>query len=183
MSYMKTQIVVKRYAQGLVGSIKDDREFSRILKELEYFNELVTCRNDLRDALLKPFIPPSKAKKITEELLKKLKAGQKTIRFLLLLIENERFALLDEILTILPEAWNEKRGILTLEVSTVIPLNKNQEKRLKAKLEKIENKPVSLKYKIDKNLMGGLSIRKENTFLDISVKGDLMELGEKIKEG
>jgi len=173
---MKTQIVVKRYAQGLVGSIKDDREFSRILKELEYFNELVTCRNDLRDALLKPFIPPSKAKKITE-------AGQKTIRFLLLLIENERFALLDEILTILPEAWNEKRGILTLEVSTVIPLNKNQEKRLKAKLEKIENKPVSLKYKIDKNLMGGLSIRKENTFLDISVKGDLMELGEKIKEG
>ncbi len=183
MSYMKTQIIVKRYTQGLVDSIKDDREFSRILKGLEYFNELVASRKDLHDALLKPFIPQSKAKKIAEELLKKAKASQKTVRFLLLLIEKERFTLLDDILSILPDAWNEKRGIVTLEVSTVIPLDKNQEKRLKEKLEKIEKKPVSLRYKIDKDLMGGLSIRKENTLLDISVRGDLMKLGEKIKEG
>jgi F-type H+-transporting ATPase subunit delta len=180
---MKAQIIVKRYARGLVDSIRDKREFSRIFKEVGYFNELLKSRKDMRDALLKPFIPHSKAKKIVEELLKSAKADRRTARFLLLLMEHERFALLDEILAVLPEVWNKKRGIVTLEVSTVIPLNKNQEKRLKEKLEKIEKNPVSLRYKIDKDIIGGLSVRRENTFIDISVRGDLMKLGEKIKEG
>ncbi len=180
---MKSQILVKRYAQGLVDSIKNDKEFTRIAKELKDFNDLVSSRKDLNNALLKPFIPHSKAKKIAEDLLKRAKADPKTLRFILLLAERERIELLEDILEFLPETWNEKKGIVTLEVSTVIPLSKSQEKRLEKKLEKIEEKPVSLNYKIDKDLMGGLSIRKENTFWDVSIKGDLLKLGEKIKQG
>ncbi|HZX09594.1 MAG TPA: ATP synthase F1 subunit delta [Acidobacteriota bacterium] len=180
---MKTQILVKRYANGLVDSIQDDKEFSRIFKQIESFRKMVISRQDLSDVLLKPFIPKSKAKKVAEELLKKVKTDQKVIRFLLLLIENERIEMLDDILKILPKAWNEKKGILTLEVSTAVPLKKDQKNRLQKKLEKIEKKPVWLKYKIDKEIIGGLSIRKENTFFDVSMRGDLMKLSEKIKQG
>jgi len=91
--------------------------------------------------------------------------------------------MLDDILKVLPIAWNEKKGILTLEVSTAVPLKKDQKNRLQKKLEKIEKKPVWLKYKIDKEIIGGLSIRKENTFFDVSIRGDLMKLSEKIKQG
>lgn len=180
---MKSQILVKRYANGLVDSIQDDKEFNRIFKQLESFNQLVTSRQDLSDVLLKPFIPKSKAEKVAEELLNKAQTDQKAVRFVLLLIEHERVDLLDDVLKVLQDAWNEKKGILTLEVSSVVPLNKNQKNRLKKKLEKIEKKPVWLKYKIEKGIIGGLSIRKENTFFDISMKGDLMKLSDKIKQG
>jgi F-type H+-transporting ATPase subunit delta len=180
---MKTQILVKRYANGLVDSIQDDKEFSRIFKQIESFCKMVIARQDLSDVLFKPFIPKSKAEKVAEELLKKAKTDQKVIRFILLLIENERIDMLDDILKVLPIAWNEKKGILTLEVSTAVPLKKDQKNRLQKKLEKIEKKPVWLKYKIDKEIIGGLSIRKENTFFDVSIRGDLMKLSEKIKQG
>jgi len=180
---MKTQILVKKYAQGLVNSIQDEEEFARIFKELSSFNNLITSRKDLSNILLKPFLSKSKKKKVSEELLKKIKSSQKSVRFVLLLIENERIPILEDILKILKEVWNEKKGMITLEVTSVIPLNKNQEERLKKKLEVIEKKPVFLKYKIDKELMGGLSIRKENTFFDVSIRGDLMKLSEKIGRG
>jgi len=180
---MKAQILVKRYANGLVDSLKDDKEFNRVFGQIESFQKMVTSSQDLGDVLLKPFVPKSKANKVVKELLNKAKADQKAIRFVLLLIENERVDLLDDIIEILPEAWNEKKGILTLEVSTAISLKKNQKDQLKKKLEKIEKKPVWLKYKIDKEIIGGLSIRKENTFYDVSIRGDLMKLSENIKQG
>ncbi|MBD3413039.1 MAG: ATP synthase F1 subunit delta [Candidatus Aminicenantes bacterium] len=180
---MKDQILVKRYAQGLVDSIKNHKEFTRISKELEEFNQLVRTSEELGDVLFKPFVPNSKAKKIAEKLLKRSKDDPKTIRFISLLIDNERISKLDDILKEMPDAWNEKKGIITLEVSSVIPLKQDQKKRLKKKLEKIKNNPVSLKYKIDKSLLGGLSIRQENTFFDVSIRGGLMKLEEKIKQG
>jgi F-type H+-transporting ATPase subunit delta len=180
---MKTQILVKRYANGLVDSIQNDKEFSRIFKQIESFHKMVTSSQDLSDVLLKPFIPKSKAEKVVEELLNKAKSDQKVIRFILLLIENERVYILGDVIKVLPEAWNEKKGLVTIEVSTAVPLKKNQKNRLKKKLEKIEKKPVWLKYKIDKEIIGGLSIRRENTFFDVSIRGDLMRLSEKIKQG
>jgi len=180
---MKTQTLVKRYANGLVDSIQDDKEFEQIFKQIESFYNMMNSRQDLSDVLLKPFIPKSKTEKVAEELLNKAKADPKVVRFILLLIENERVHKLNEILKVLPEAWNEKKGLITLEVSTAMPLNKSQKQRLKKKLEKIENNPVWLKYKIDKEIIGGLSIRKENTYFDVSVRGDLMKLGENIKQG
>ncbi|MFW6139861.1 MAG: ATP synthase F1 subunit delta [Acidobacteriota bacterium] len=180
---MKTQILVKRYANGFVDSIQDDQEFGRIFKQIEFFQKMVTSRQDLSDVLFKPFIPKSKTKKVAEDLLEKAETDQKAIRFILLLIEKERIGMLGDILKFLPEAWNEKKGILTLEVSSVIPLKKSQKDRLKKKIEKIEKKPVWLKYKIDKEIIGGLSIRKENTFFDVSIRGDLMKLSDKIKQG
>jgi len=180
---MKTQILVKRYAQGFVDSIQNDKEFNRIFKQMENFNNMVSSREDLSEVLFKPFIPKSKSERVAEKLLTKAKTDPKAIRFILLMIENERIDMLGDVLKVLPEVWNEKKGILTLEVSTVAPLSENQKNRLKKKLEEIEKKPVWLKYKTDKEIIGGLSIRKENTFFDVSIKGDLMKLGEKIKQG
>jgi len=64
---MKTQILVKRYANGLVDSIQDDKEFSRIFKQIESFCKMVIARQDLSDVLFKPFIPKSKAEKVAEK--------------------------------------------------------------------------------------------------------------------
>jgi len=50
-------------------------------------------------------------------------------------------------------------------------------------LELLEKRPVSLKYRSDSTLVGGLSIRRGNIIYDVSIRGNLDRLKEIIIEG
>jgi len=116
------------------------------------------------------------------EIFIKGKWSEKISRFVMLLIENDRLGLLPDILESLPIMWNEKRGISTIEVSSAVPLEEGQKKKLKEKLEILERRPVFLKYRIDPTLVGGIFLRKGNIVYDVSIKGSLESLKEKIIE-
>ncbi|UCC38842.1 MAG: ATP synthase F1 subunit delta [Candidatus Aminicenantes bacterium] len=179
---MKNQILVKRYTQGLVNSIKSEKEFRALYEELTDFSQLTSTHEELKEILLSPFIPKSKKREIVEELLAKKAFGEKASRFVLLLLENNRFDLLHDILDSLPELWNEERGILTFEVASVVPLKEDQKEKIQEKLELLEKKPVVLKYRIDPDLIGGLWIKKGNIVYDTSIRGHLLKLKERICE-
>jgi len=180
---MKNQVLVKRYGLGFLSASATQEEYTSLFHELEEFHGLIKQEKSLREALTSPFIPASKKQKIAQEILEHIKAQPKVSRFLQLLIENERFELLPEILVILPELWNEERGIVTFEVTSVVPLKEEQKQALQTKLEIIEKGPVALKYKQDPSLLGGLCLRKGNIVYDASLKGDLEKLKAKIIEG
>jgi F-type H+-transporting ATPase subunit delta len=180
---MKSQILVKRYTQGLVNSVKDENEFSTLSRELSAFWDLLNAHKKLMEILLSRFLPTSRKKQIAQELLASSSTGTKSARFLLLLVENDRLELLPGIIQALPEAWNEEKGINTYEVASVVPLSDEQREKLKEKLEHLDKRPVVLKYRIDEGLVGGLSIKRKNTVYDISIQGNLLKLREKIIEG
>lgn len=94
-----------------------------------------------------------------------------------------RLELLPEIVESMPEVWNEKKGVSTLEVASVVPLSDKQKKKLQEKLTKLEKRKVSLKYRIDPELIAGLWIRRGNIVYDVSLKGSLVNLKDKIIEG
>ena len=180
---MRNQILIKRYALGLVNAIKDEKEFSILKQELSDFSTLLFSQRKLTEILFKPFLPRNKKIKIIEEILVKKKLPKKALNFIIALTENNRINLLPDILDALPLFWNEKRGISTYEVFSAFPLNKLQRKKLEAKLESLEEHPVVLKYIIEPNLIGGLSIKKGNLIYDVSLKGSLLKIKEKIIEG
>lgn len=180
---MKNQVLIKRYSQGFLHSLKGDEEYRSHLQEIQDFSQLLDSRKDLRNVLLTPFIPTSKKKKIIDEMIVKFSFQEKTGRFLSILIENERLELLQEIIAYVPDLWNEERGVSTIEVFSVVPLTDIQKKKLKENLEVIEKGPVALKYRTDPNLIGGISLRKGNIVYDASIEGNLTKLQEKIIEG
>ncbi len=180
---MKSHILVKRYTLGLVNSVKDEAEFSALLRELSAFNGLLLTHKDLKDTLLNPFLPLSRKLQIAQELLASTSTEKKAERCILLLVENGRLELLPQIIESLPDAWNEEKGVNTYEVASVVPLSDDQRKKLKVKLERLEKKPVVLKYRLDPELVGGLMIKRKNIVYDISIKGSLLRLKEKIIEG
>jgi ATP synthase F1 delta subunit len=180
---MKNQVLVKRYGLGFLSAASSRDEYAALFQELRDFQGLVERRKSLRDAMTSPFIPATKKQRLAAEILEHLRLQPKTSRFLELLIENERFELLPEIIAALPELWNEEHGVVTFEVTSVIPLSETQKQALQTRLEGIENKPVALKYSQDPVLIGGLSLRKGNIVYDVSLRGDLERLKEKIIEG
>jgi F-type H+-transporting ATPase subunit delta len=180
---MKHLILVKRYSQGLISAVGDEEEFTAILEELRNFLNLLDSQEKLREVLQSHFLSSTKKKDLMDELLRTLAYRPKTARFISVCVENDRLEFFADILDYLPEHWNEEKGVSTFEVSSVVPLSGSQKERLKEKLERLEQKPVVLKFKTDPSLLGGLSIRRGNIIYDGSIRGNLDRLKENIIEG
>jgi F-type H+-transporting ATPase subunit delta len=180
---MKSQILVKKYTQGLVNALADEGEFNAVSEELSGFSTLISTRIDLENVLASPFVAAKKKKKIIKDVLAASSFSTKATRFIILLQEHGRLQLLEEILRALPVYWNERNGVTTFEVSSVVPLSDTQKKSLKAQLERMEKRPVDLAYKIEPGLVAGISLKKGNVVYDASIKGHLSKLKEKICEG
>lgn len=174
--------MVKRYTKGLVNSVKDQKEFEALFAQLNGFSRLLSDHKKLNLALINPFLPRNRRIKIGKEIFSRGKWVEKASRFVMLLIENDRLELLPDILEWLPVLWDEKRGVSTIEVFSAVPLEESQKKKLKEKLEAMEKRSVSLTYRIDPELIGGLSLRKGNIVYDASIRGSLENLKERIIE-
>jgi F-type H+-transporting ATPase subunit delta len=180
---MKNQVLVRRYAQGLVQAVKDEGEFASVRADLREFLGLYNRQDELRSALMSPFINAAAKAQILTDVLNGSRAREKTVRFLRLLLDHKRFDLIKDIADILPETWNEKLGILTFEVASVIPLTDAQKGRLRETIEAAEKRPVTLVFKIDPGLIGGLALRRGHIVYDVSIQGNLNQMKEQIQQG
>jgi F-type H+-transporting ATPase subunit delta len=180
---MKSQLLLNKYTLGLANALKTESEYETIRGELLDFARLCRDHRELKEILESPILAARKKSEIVGSILAAESFQPKTARFILLLMEHNRLELLDEILDCLPVLWNEKRGVRTFEVSSVVPLTGAQEARLKGELERLEKTQVRLIYKIDPDIIGGLALKKGNLVYDISLKGHLLDLKEKLSEG
>jgi F-type H+-transporting ATPase subunit delta len=109
--------------------------------------------------------------------------SKKTERLILLLLEHGRLNLLGAICGLFPILWNEKKGVSSFEVRSAVPLTEEQREALKARLEEMEKRSVSLSFRIDPEIIGGLYLRRGNIVYDASIRGSLAGLMEKMTEG
>jgi len=180
---MKSHTLIRRYAQGFVQAVPDEAEFKDLIAELAGFAGLLAEGGKLHDALAKPFLPVKAKKEIVREVIASTSLRDKPARFIDLLLKHGRLGLLAEILKAMPELWNEKRGVTTFQVSSVIPLTEDQKKALSARLEKLERRPVHLEFTADPELIGGISLKIKHIVYDVSIRNHLLELRDKMIEG
>jgi F-type H+-transporting ATPase subunit delta len=180
---MKKPILVKRYAQGLAGALKDEAEFTASRRELAVFLELISAHGILKDTLASPFVGAREKAQVIRDILDRSGFSDKTTRFVLLLVEHGRLGLLGEVLEALPAIWQEGRGVITFEVSSAVALAPDQKRRLQAKLERLEGGPVFLRYAMDPGVLAGISLRKGNVIYDASLRGQLAKIKQVISEG
>jgi F-type H+-transporting ATPase subunit delta len=180
---MKSPILVKRYTQGLAGALKNEPEYAAVSRELAEFQELASAHGALKATLENPFVDAREKTGVIKDILDRSGFADKTARFLLLLLDHKRLDLLGDVLEVLPVFWNERRGVATFEVSSVVALAESQKARLKAELERLEGRPVHLRYALDPGLVAGFSLRKGNIIYDASLRGQLERIKQKITEG
>jgi F-type H+-transporting ATPase subunit delta len=180
---MQNQVLVRRYARGLVGALRGEPELAEVHRELSAVGGLLRMDLELAAILKNPFVPRKNRNQIIHDVLAACPMGEKSARFVDLLIEHNRLDLLDDILQEVPALWRARQGVPTFEVSSAVPVTPRQKERLQAELERLEGGPVFLEYRIDPEVVGGLSLRKGNIILDVSVTGRLAKLKEKMIEG
>lgn len=179
---MRYHILVSRYAEGMVQALKGDREYESALAALRAFLEVYSAHEDLRTALGSPFLNAAKRAALLKDVAARTGVRGKAMRFLSLLLENKRLDLLPAIIDLLPEAWHEKHGVWTFEVTSAVPVTDAQKDRLQARMEAWQRRPVRLVYRIDPAIVGGLALRRGHVVYDASVQGQLEKFQETLRE-
>lgn len=163
-----------RYAKALFSlSTKDYR------KSLKDFLSLLQKNPTIDRFFTSPHIPlKSKSAVLDKALEKGLQLDSTVVTLLKLLLKNGRFEALPEIVQEYSRLIREKLGIAEAFLKSAMPLNAEQMRAFKEKLEKFTGKEMELEISLDPKLLGGGVLTLNNHLLDFSVKGKLARLKE-----
>lgn len=149
-------------------------------------NKLEEATNMLSDLsqntlVLKNFLAnPKLTYEHKKELLGKSGTTPEVANFLLILEENNDLKYLNSIISGLKELLNEKSNLTEAEIEVAESLEENEINDIKSKLENKLKKRVILKTKVNKEILGGITIKIGDNFIDNSLRGKLIRLKEEL---
>lgn len=120
-------------------------------------------------------------RKYAQALALMLDTAEKTIisNFLTILRQRKQSKMLPKILQALEEEWYKKRGIRVVTVSYP-PKFESSLPELEMKLKEKLGEKIRLKKIPIENLIGGFTLKVDDTLIDASVSGGLRELTQRL---
>tara|TARA_B100000131_G_scaffold19394_1_gene19088 strand:+ start:1859 stop:2419 length:561 start_codon:yes stop_codon:yes gene_type:complete len=165
-----------RYASALFDLADENNVLDDVAKDLSFLQELIEESDDLSRMIKSPIISRDDQTKSMMAILDKGKFSNLTKKFIGVISSNRRlFALrgiIEDYLTIL----SNKRGEVTADVVSAVPLSKDQEVRMLEKLDSVVPGEVSLRLNVDPGLLGGLVVKIGSRMVDSSVSSKLQRL-------
>lgn len=86
-----------------------------------------------------------------------------------------------DVCTRVKQLYNEDKGILSVEVTSALPLNGSQVQRLKSRLEEMSGKKVELTLHCDSSCIGGLMLEYSGVRVEDTLRRRLDELKKLIQ--
>ena len=105
---------------------------------------------------------------------------KKTTNFLRVLGEAKRLSLLPDILQEYQQLLAKKNKQKNVLITSAFKLNQSQEEEITEDLKKRNGENLTTKVEIDKNLIGGITIKSGDEVIDLSTKGKLLKLKKQI---
>jgi F-type H+-transporting ATPase subunit delta len=99
---------------------------------------------------------------------------------LAVIMDHQRLAELEEILTEYHEIADEQSGFAEAEITSAHPLNDEDRAELEAQVAKVAGSRVRATYRQDATLLGGAVVRIGSTVYDGSLRGQFQQLKQKL---
>ena len=166
--------LARPYAKAVFASALDTESIDEIKEELKTM-ALVSSTIEVKGMIEDPTLS-------NNEILNSLKillegTISKTSQSLLnVLAENNRFNLLEAIFEIYKEIVAKHKEQISVEVFVATVPSSDTKETIKTRLVSTYGEGTNVEFKIDPNIMGGLSIKVGDETLDLSVKGKVKKL-------
>jgi F-type H+-transporting ATPase subunit delta len=166
----------KRYASAAFSVAAESGDYDVWLDTLSDLSRIMQMPS-ARIVFTSPTVAPADKRAALDRLLPH--ASPVVRNFVHILADRDR---LDEILGItqaLREAVNRRRGIMTAEVTTAVPLDAEMERTVTQRLAAyLKRQPgqIALRTRVDPSLIGGVIARVGDEVIDDSVRGRLERL-------
>jgi F-type H+-transporting ATPase subunit delta len=102
-------------------------------------------------------------------------------RFVRVLVEADRVAVLPQIAALFDELKNDAEGVATARIDSAFPLTDAQLAELKEALEKRFGKKIEATVNVDPELVGGARITVGDTVIDASVRAQLQSMAKQLR--
>lgn len=166
--------VARRYARAVFDIARDERDFDGWLHDLRTIRDVLR-RSNLSTLLDNPGVSFEDKRQIIEDTALG-RIATKRRNLVLLLVENRRTGLIDDILSAYEAELNAARGIVTAHVTTAVPLATEETETVRHRLENITGQKVVVTLAVDPALIGGFVARIGDRLIDASVAGRLKAL-------
>jgi len=174
--------VARRYAEALVELAEEGKNVDATIKDLKVLRESIKASRELLLFLRSPLINKSKKREIFLTIFEG-RLQKSTIASIGLIALKGREELLPDIIDQFFSIWDERQGIVDVDVKTASEFSREQTEILRGKLEDYTRKKVRITFGLDAQLIGGFVARVGDTVYDGSVKRQLELLRLRFTEG
>jgi F-type H+-transporting ATPase subunit delta len=179
---MSSIIASRRYASALMSAAEEGNFLEQATEVLNKIKDTLDHSRELVHALKSPLINGDQKTHILEAIFKDL-AGQKVMVFLKLLAHKKRAGQLPEIITEFHKLLDEKNGVINVDVQSAVKLSDEQAKELVNQLAGYTGKKIRAKMSLCEDLLGGVTIKIDDTILDGSVRHQLQMMKKSLTAG
>lgn len=181
---MRKREIAQPYAAALVELANSTTTPDLITTDLCKIVDIFNQNYELRQFLLNPLQSKTVKKKLFEKIFTPFNINRDVINFINLLIERSRIELIFIIAEIYAKTIYASAESQIAFISSVLPFTEKQEnfiiKQLQSKLN-VTN--ILVYYALDSSLLGGLKIYIGSNVIDLSLKGQLLNMAENLELG
>ena len=164
----------EQYAIALFELVVENNQSMDIEKSFEAFVE------GMDEKTMNFFLHPGVQKKEKKDIIKELSLTETFRNLLYLLIDNNRFDHLEDIL----ESYKEIRSNQANEMHVVVfsqkPLSEKRNTALKAQFENKYHRKVTIENKVDASIVGGLRYEFDGKIVDDTVNNTLKQFQSRL---
>jgi F-type H+-transporting ATPase subunit delta len=169
-------LISDRYASALYELASERKVVDLILENLNNLKNAIESNKDLIMLVKSPLISSNDKLQILLKLTTSFQLNDLSITFLKVLSNNKRFANLTSIITQFKKINANRRGDLLADVTSADELTEEQKMNIKNQLQVILGDKLSLDFKEDKKIIGGLVIKVGSKMIDSSLSSRINKL-------
>tara|TARA_R110002073_G_scaffold123234_1_gene266816 strand:+ start:102280 stop:102837 length:558 start_codon:yes stop_codon:yes gene_type:complete len=172
---MKDARPALRYAKAILNLAKDTKAETEVNADMQLIASTISENNDLDILLNSPVIKASDKKNVLKELFTG-KINTISLGLFNLLEENKRMNMLLSIAKQYSIIYDHLKSIQVAKVTTAVPLTKELEEKVMAKIVELTGNKASLENSVNPNVLGGFILRVGDVQYDASISNHLNEL-------
>lgn len=171
----------RRYAYAMLQSSVELGILEEVKKDMDLIQETVDASPDLSLFLKSPIIKKDVKREVLKQVFEK-NVRAETMVLVNLLVTKGREASLKSIADRFNDLYNQHKNIIDVHVQSAYELNDSQTTSLRKTLENVTSKIVHLHMNVDAGLIGGLSVRIQDTMYDGTVRHKMSQLKRQFSE-
>ena len=169
-------LISDRYASALYNLASEKKVVDSVLENLQSLKKIIENNKELYLLIKSPLITSNDKLQILIKLISALNFNDLSITFLKVISSNKRFANLLLIISQVVNINANKRGDVFADVTSADKLSDEQRQNIKGQLRVNLGDKLSLNFKVDKKIIGGLIIKVGSKMIDTSLANKINKL-------
>ena len=179
---MIENVISKRYAKALSGSIADESMLNRALENLKDFGDAFESDRQLERFFSHPGISEAKKNALVSQLCDRLQAESVVRNLLAMLTQRRKILFLKNIAGYFESVVDERLNQVRVNVTSAYPLTSKNIDKLETGLSRILGKTIRIETSEDQSLIGGVQLQVGDQVADATIKNRLAILKRTIEK-